>query len=176
MTGSKKPPSRIRQAPAFELAKQYWNGNGIPSDPEQAIVWFTKAAQNNDVQAQRALAFIYSVHGAKKGIKPDDQKAFYWANKAARYNDDPSTRLLLGTFYISGKGTAVDEKKGLLLLKEAAEKNYPQAMAMLGEFYLEKKDRKVAQMWFKRAAASGDQKVIEIMKKKGVYPQNPVHP
>lgn len=52
-------------------------------------------------------------------------------------------------------------------------KNYHQAMAMLGEFYLEKKDRKEAQMWFRRAAASGDQKVNDMMKKKGVYPATP---
>lgn len=52
-------------------------------------------------------------------------------------------------------------------------KNYHQAMAMLGEFYLEKKDRKEAQMWFRRAAASGDKKVNDMMKKKGVYPATP---
>ena len=75
--------------------------------------------------------------------------------------------------YIEGKETPKNEKEGVRLLTEAANQNNAFAMKILGSFYEGKKDTKEAEKWYRRAVATGNQKVIDLMKKEGMYPANP---
>ena len=155
-----------------ELGNLYWYGNGITPDPEKAIDWLTKAGRKNNVKAQTMLGYIYAFADRKKGISSDYQKAFYWFEKATEQGD-PAGKAGLGGLYFFGNGIPKNEKEGIRLLTEVAGQNHAFAMEILGNFYMEKNDKKEAEKWYRRAAATGDKTVIESMKKKGVYPVKP---
>ena len=155
-----------------ELGNLYWFGNGIESNPRKAIDWLTKAGGKNDVNAQRMLGYIYMYAGRKKGIPSDYKKAFYWFEKTAQQGDAPG-KAGLGGLYFYGNGIPKNEKEGIRLLTEVAEQNHAFAMEILGNFYMEQNNKKEAAKWYRRAAATGDKKVIESMKKKGAYPARP---
>lgn len=42
----------------YDLAEMYYRGFGIPKNPEQAMIWYAKAADQGDERAQRALQRI----------------------------------------------------------------------------------------------------------------------
>ncbi|GHU17340.1 hypothetical protein FACS189475_01010 [Betaproteobacteria bacterium] len=59
----------------FVLGETYWAGNGIPTDNEKGRYWYTKAAEQGYVKAQRNLGMGYFYN--------DMGKAIYWCLKAA---------------------------------------------------------------------------------------------
>jgi hypothetical protein len=63
----------------YELGNEYEqggtvDGERVPYDPDKAIYWFTKAAEQNHYEAQIALANLY--------YSRDPQKHQYWMNKS----------------------------------------------------------------------------------------------
>jgi TPR repeat protein len=43
-----------------EVGKHYWHGIAVPKNPEQAIAWFSKAADQGNAEAKRNLAWALS--------------------------------------------------------------------------------------------------------------------
>ena len=66
--------------PNVVLGVIYYNGKGVPQDYKKAVYWYTKAAEQGNVNAQWSLGFMY-YYG--EGVPQDYQKAFYWYTKAA---------------------------------------------------------------------------------------------
>jgi uncharacterized protein len=58
----------------------YANGQGVPQDYAQAMVWCLKAAEQGDADAQTLVAVMY-VNG--HGVPQDYTQALIWYRKAA---------------------------------------------------------------------------------------------
>ncbi len=119
---------------------------GLPLISSQ-VAMLTKAGEDGDIEACWAL-YIYYVE--------DEKKELYWLQKAVNYGD-PRAKTYLADRLLMQDGR--DKSKALVLLNEAAEKNYADAQDQLGEFYKEGKyvnaDLSKAEYWLRRAANNG---------------------
>ena len=98
------------------------------------------------------------------GVPEDNERAFELLTRAhemghieAAYN--------LGICFHYGYGTEADLKKAFELYLEAANAGYGKGMELVGRFYNRgiyvEKDRELAELWLKRAKASGDAEAAE---------------
>ena len=58
----------------------YLNGEGVPQDDAQALIWFRKAAEQREPTAQFEIGQAYA-NG--RGVPRDDAQAIIWYRKAA---------------------------------------------------------------------------------------------
>ena len=63
---------------------RYALGLGVPKDDVQAVLWYTKAAEQGVETAQSSLAKMYE---DGKGVAADPALALYWYRKAAEQGD-----------------------------------------------------------------------------------------
>ena len=75
----------------FYLAKRLQKGEGIAKNTQQAIQWYTKAAQQGVAPAQLNLAIMY-LRG--EGVQPNLQQARGWLEKAAMRGDNRASYTL----------------------------------------------------------------------------------
>jgi len=101
------------------IAQAYLLGQGVPQDIDQAIDWYSRAAENNP-EAQNELGFIYS---SGRYIAADYQKAVEYFTKAA-FANHPVAQYNLGITYYTGKGQDYDLKKSYAWFKTAADNGY----------------------------------------------------
>jgi TPR repeat protein len=67
----------------FKLGCAYEYGSlGCPVDPRLSIMWYSKAAQREEHQAELALSGWY-LTGSEGVLKQSDEEAYLWARKAA---------------------------------------------------------------------------------------------
>ena len=66
------------------------NGRGVTRDSQEAIRWFTKAAQSGQVAAQLNLGLMYQ---SGRGGEPDLVEAYKWLNLAASGGNPQAARL-----------------------------------------------------------------------------------
>lgn len=128
-------------------------------DVEEALGFYTLAADNEFVPAQLKLGKMYA-DGFKKNelIVKDDQKAFVWFKRAAE-NGDAEACYRVSKCYGLPIGTAYDPELSIVWLKRSAEKNYPPALHTLGNFSrmgtMMVKDNIAALEYYERAANCG---------------------
>ncbi len=64
----------------YSLAQAFFQGNGVPKDPQSAIVWLRNSAENGYPLAQLKLANAYD---SGLAIEENRDKALYWYTKSA---------------------------------------------------------------------------------------------
>ncbi|MBD1556603.1 J domain-containing protein [Vibrio sp. S9_S30] len=64
----------------YSLAQAFFQGNGVPKDPQSAIVWLRSSAENGYPLAQLKLANAYD---SGLAIEENRDKAVYWYTKSA---------------------------------------------------------------------------------------------
>ncbi|MGL5741628.1 MAG: SEL1-like repeat protein [Legionella sp.] len=103
-------------------------------DPQQALVWFKKAADAGDVDAQMftAAAYMYGV-GVKKNV---DTATRYYINAAK--NGNSIAQFTLADNFINSRNSS-NNKLGLIWLNKAVASGNPQAVTKLGSLYIEGK-------------------------------------
>lgn len=141
------------------LAESY-----LKTDVEQGIFWAKKAAAQNDVWAQFQLGLIYSEgRGVHKDLKTS--RKYYEQSAAQGYC---SALLNLGVLLIQ-QGED-DKRKGLKLIREAADQGNKNACYNLGHLYevgkLVDQDYHESFSWFLLAAEMGE---VESMRLVGYY-------
>ena len=99
----------------------YHNGLGVPQDYKQAIVWFTKAAEQGHAVAQYNLGVMY--HNGGEGVPQDDKQATYWVAKAAKQGE-ANAQFSLGVMYNEGKGVLQNYKRAYMWLSIAVYNGY----------------------------------------------------
>lgn len=68
----------------YRLGNAYEFGHmGCPIDPRMSIVWYSKAAQQNEHQAELSLSGWY-LTGSENVLGQSDTEAYLWAQKAAK--------------------------------------------------------------------------------------------
>lgn len=99
-------------------------------NPEQALYWFKKSAEQNDSQAQMycAAAYMFGV-----GVKPNSDIAKRYYIAAAR-NGDSIAQCTLAQNFLETHNSA-NQKLGLIWLNKAVEQKNPEAQVILGELY-----------------------------------------
>eukprot|EP00613_Pedinella_sp_CCMP2098_P072156 CAMPEP_0171931710 /NCGR_PEP_ID=MMETSP0993-20121228/29683_1 /TAXON_ID=483369 /ORGANISM="non described non described, Strain CCMP2098" /LENGTH=59 /DNA_ID=CAMNT_0012571801 /DNA_START=69 /DNA_END=244 /DNA_ORIENTATION=- len=58
----------------------YFHGKGVVQDLQKAILWFHKAADQGDANAQYILGILYK---KGEGVTQDLEKAMHWFRKAS---------------------------------------------------------------------------------------------
>ena len=138
----------------WRLARFYKSGTAVEKNIQKAVEWFTKAAEQGNVQAMDALGNIYSSLG-KKEWKADNSKSLYWWTQAAQ-RGNARAQFNLSIYYNT---IQQDFSQRLYWLNEAAKNGHDIAQNALGELYLDgdgvKKDYRIAAYWFGQSAKNG---------------------
>jgi TPR repeat protein len=58
----------------------YADGQGVPQDYAQAMMWYRTAADKGDAKSQWSLARMYAIG---EGVPQDYEQALMWQRKAA---------------------------------------------------------------------------------------------
>jgi TPR repeat protein len=86
------------------LGYMYENGQGVPRDYQQAVMWYRKSAQQGHAKGQLNLGYMYEMG---QGVPLDYPQAAEWYRKAAQQGH-PQAQLNLGTMYYNGFGVQKD--------------------------------------------------------------------
>lgn len=113
------------------LAMMYKNGTGVKTDYAQAVKLLQKAAADNFAPADYQLGLMYE-YG--QGVGRNFNTAATWYQKGEKLRE-PHNKYRLGLLVFEGKGIAQDVKRGIRLIREAAEQDLPQAASRMADFY-----------------------------------------
>jgi TPR repeat protein len=133
-------------ASQLKIADMFSTGEGVKKNEESAIVWYKKAAAQENVQAMQKLAQILE--------RNKNDEANYWWIKLAETGDtlgEYKTALL----YLNSSHVK-KHAQGVSLLRQAAEKNFTKAEYFLGYLLVKgiktKKDTNIGCLYLKHAA------------------------
>lgn len=98
------------------LSAFYAAENNQETNDETAFMWFEKAAEQDILEAQYAVARCYF---EGKGTEQSDDLAFKWADKASHQGFGEAFELL-GDLYRKGRGVEEDNKSALGCYEKAA--------------------------------------------------------
>lgn len=139
----------------YTLGEQYFFGDGVEQDYQEAVTWYKKAAELGDADGQFALGVMY-VNGL--GVIRDEIEAMQWFRKAAEQGHAPS-QTNIGSMYAFGQGVSQDYTEAAMWYRKAAENNFAAAQTNLGSLYLYgygvQQDNQTAYTLFSQAAEQG---------------------
>lgn len=133
-------------------------GKGV----EEAVKWFTMAADRGNTEAQINLGSLY-LKG--KGVTQSDAEAAKWYRKAADQRNSTG-QWMIGSMYAEGKGMLANEAEAANWYRRSADQGNVIGQRFLGEMYA--KGRGVAQnyvqafMWLTLAFEKGDTAAADI--------------
>jgi TPR repeat protein len=110
-----------------DLGIMYVQGYGVSKNINEAVKWWTRAAERGNNKAQGHLGGIYS---SKKSGLLDNKKAFKYYSLSAQQNDDIS-QAILGYIYAEGLGVEKDTNKAIEWWKKAAKSGNKDAIKNL---------------------------------------------
>lgn len=109
-----------------KLALCYLSGAGIKQNDKMAVMWFKRAAENNDAFASYMLGERYSSDSSPLD-NPNYQEAAKWYRRGAKLNFPPAM-FALGLLYFNGQGVVANNEKGKKLITDAAHQDYQEAI------------------------------------------------
>jgi len=127
-------------------------------DNQQAVYWYTKAAEQGLANAQFDLGRMY-VTG--KGVTQDVELGVAWQLKAAEQGL-ANAQFAIGKRYFLGVGLVQDHQQAQLMILKAAEQGLVGAQSQLGMIYFQgnegiPRDLVQAHKWFNIASSSDDE-------------------
>ncbi len=146
----------------FMLGELSRTGVGMEKNYEKAVAYYKKASKEGFAKASLRLGDCYS-NG--KGVKRDTALAYYFYRKAyvkaeSEKASVPEIWWKLGRCYAYGLGVLEDRKKGVELIRRAAETGETRAYCDFGLCHYKgigtKQDFAQAIVWFQKALDSGD--------------------
>ena len=140
----------------FYLGEAFNKGRGVIQDYADAVIWYRKAADQNNADAQETLCTMYFFgQGAVTQDYGEAAKVCSGAGKQGRVYP----AYLGGYMYEFGKGVAVDLAQAASLYKVAAEAGNVDAQEALGRMYFfgqgVEQDYAEAAKWNRKAADQG---------------------
>ena len=147
----------------LKVGDAYMEGNLLSKDAEKAFEYWTKSAENNNIDAMKRLRLFY-IDGVDN-VEANLELAHAWTVKAAELDDCESQRKLGGDFLLGTCGK-VDYEQAAIWSKKAADKGDAQAQYTLGVMYKRGffqggADLVEAKEWFQLAASQGLQQAID---------------
>lgn len=132
------------------------DGDGVDSDPVQAIRWFRKAAGQDHAMAINMIGRCYDLGW---GVEVDKARAAQWFKAAADRGLDWG-QYNLATLLALGQGIAEDRMAALELFRKAAAQGNAKALNFIGSFYEDgwvvDRDMETAAHYYAEAAQGGD--------------------
>ncbi|WP_123103459.1 SEL1-like repeat protein [Acidithiobacillus sulfuriphilus] len=119
-----------RNALGLTIGLEY-AGVHLPTNYHLAVPYLSKAADNNDKNAQFALGVFYD---KGYGVPRDPTRAVYWFQKAAKQGI-AGAEYNLGNAYYKGRGTLQSYDKAIYWYQKAADHGFVQAEYNLGTAY-----------------------------------------
>ena len=141
------------------MAWAYYEGNGVSKNPTEAFRWFSKAAENDDVESQFLIGYSL-VKGL--GAPKDPGEGARWLQSAA-YSGYAAAYEVLGELYFFGEdGVPIDYALAAKWYEEPARLGNAYAQYLMGHMYSEEsanmKNLAEAIKWFQLAANQGELK------------------
>jgi uncharacterized protein len=166
-------------AAQYTLGKAYESGNGVPSNSNQAAIYYRKAADQGNAKAQNSLAVLYWLGD---GVEKDRTEAVRWYRKAARQGN-ANAMFNLGAAYYNGEGVGVSDtfayawfllssEAGSSSGKDAAKRSqsergpsaYGDACLTIAQMYEKGEDLpknfELAKTWYQKAADNGSREAF----------------
>jgi len=146
----------------YDLGSFYYNqdskGRRKIKDNQQAVLWYTKAAEKGHANAQFGLGRMY-VTG--KGVARDVELGVSWQLKAAEQGL-ANAQFAIGKRYFLGVGLVQDHQQAQVMILKAAEQGLVGAQSQLGMIYFQgnegiPRDLVQAHKWFNIASSSDDE-------------------
>jgi len=150
----------------FKVAQCYFSGKGIDKNPEEAVRWLKRSADQDDLNALTIL-FAILMKG-EFGIAQDQKEAVRYLLRIANFKaSDPeaqkginSSQALLAQLYLDGAGVEKNYKEALKWAEASANNGDPMGLAILGNLYLNgngvKKDPAKAYEFYKQSAQKNE--------------------
>lgn len=124
-------------------------------DYPNALLWFEKAVENNDPNAQFYLGYCYFMG---LGVDQDYEKAALLFDKSAQ-KGTRAAQHNLGCLYFNGWGVEENREKAVELFRKSAEQGYADAQNNLGYCYDHglgvERDYDEAAKWYRKAVEQG---------------------
>lgn len=134
-----------------DLAECYEFGEeGFAKDEKQAVAWYTKAAEHNDMYALNKLTRAYKE--GKLGVSVDNQKYIYYLQKGAEAGSAEFMTDLAVCHRDGTYGFKKDENQFLTLICKAIEAKHSRPLYELAVYYKNKNKKDEAVRWFKECA------------------------
>jgi TPR repeat protein len=137
------------------VAFMYAKGVETDKDEAEALKWFRKAAEQDNLAAQYNLGVIYA-NG--RGVEANQAEALKWYLRAAE-KGDTTAQATVADMYRNGTGTAPDFKLAFDWNARAAKRGHRDSLFHLGEAYWNGRgvDRNPVEAfrWYKKAALKG---------------------
>ncbi|MFA0633129.1 tetratricopeptide repeat protein [Vibrio breoganii] len=135
----------------------YFNGqNGYGKDIEKAYIYWKKAANQGNAEAQTNLGWMYETG---TGVIENHKEAVRWYEKAANQGN-AEAQTSLGWMYETGTGVIENHKEAVRWYEKAANQGNAYAQANLGGMYLKglgvNKNLKIAAQLIKLSADQGN--------------------
>ena len=129
----------------------YLEGNGVATNPAEAVRWYQLAAAQGLAPAQLNLGNAYL---CGEGVPKNSVEGFRWCQLAARQNL-AEAHYNLGFCYLAGEGIPQNQPEGFRLITLAAEQGLDRAQYTLGDIYARQPipDYESAFRWYRKAAA-----------------------
>lgn len=149
----------------INMGVMYLRGQKVEANPEQAIYWMEKAAENGSAEAEYYLSLFY-----EDGLgvnEPDLALAMKWLRQAAEH-EYPYAYYELGLAYLTGKTGQVDALRGAMWLDKAARVGVVRAQRQLATLYEQgvgvSQDTRAAAYWYREASSRGDEQASRALK------------
>ena len=113
----------------YRIACFYFNGYGTEQNEEIAFLWCKKAAERDDVKAQKSLGDMY-YYGT--GVEINYHEAAFWYEKASNSGDFVAS-YNLGYMYYEGIGVLKNIDSARYYLSESVKHDYSKAKKKLKE-------------------------------------------
>jgi uncharacterized protein len=144
------------------LGALYNKGGAVEPNDKMAAVWFEKAANQGNAEAQYQLGNLYE----NSQLSKDYKTAANWYQKAAQQGS-AKAQARLGIFYAEGMGVNKNANEAILWSGKAALQGNADAQYWFGLNYLQGKhaikDAQIAMGWLTKAAAQGHSDALLLM-------------
>ena len=112
----------------YNYGECYFNGFGLERDYEQAVHWFTKAAEQEHIIAQFRLGWCYF---DGYGVEQNIEQGFFWTIKSAEQGYVEAQFWLGASYYYGNIPDVYDYEQAVYWLEKAAEQGYEPAITRL---------------------------------------------
>jgi len=148
-------------AAQYNLGRAYQIGYWVTQDLAQAAIWYQRAAEQGQLDAQNALGMLLAAN------RQDYAGAAQWFGRAAT-NGNADAQYNLGVLYHKGLGVSQNDAIAAQWFQKSAAHGHVEAEKMLGQQFLSglgvKQDYIAAYKWLKLAQLHGNEEAKNELK------------
>lgn len=138
---------------------------------EEAVFWYSKAAEQGYAKAQYNLGLIYDGKDDFPNVEEDKKQAVFWYRQAAE-RGHADAQFNLGYLYEMGRGIERNYEQAVFWYRTSAEQGHANAQYNLGWLYEKgrgvEQDNKQVVFWYRKAAKQRNIEAQIYLKKRGI--------